>query len=170
MTSSRTLDREVDSAKETLSEAADVASERLNVAARSVQDAAVRYAEDGKQVAANQMSDIAHAARAASDALADRDQPFVARMAADAADGIDTMAEAVADRSVDEIMDGAQNFARKNPVVFFAAAVLAGVVVGRFAKASSERVHRADQDAGDAPVVAPSGSKRAVEASRTLSS
>ncbi|XWN30647.1 MAG: hypothetical protein ROR55_24785 [Devosia sp.] len=170
MTSSRTLDREVDSAKETLSQAADVASERLNKATQSVQDAAVRYAEDGKQVAANQMSDIAHAARAASDALAERDQPFVARIAADAAEGIDTIAEAVADRSVNEIMDGAQDFARKNPAVFFAAAVLAGVVIGRFAKASSERAHSDDQGAPDAPVVAPSGSKRAVAASRTINS
>jgi hypothetical protein len=54
-----------------------------------------------------------------------------------------------------QMVDSVHRFARHNPGVFILGSVLAGVALGRFAKASSERVDHPDDCEGAGDAVSP---------------
>lgn len=134
---------ETASASEKLHEAQDAVRDGLKDATGKATDAARQAAEQHKSAAAASMSDFAMAIRAASDELGKQDQGLAARVVREAADGLGKMSSAVSGSSVDEMIRSVTRFGRDNPAAFLTGAVLAGVALGRFAKASSERDHPA---------------------------
>jgi F0F1-type ATP synthase membrane subunit b/b' len=136
------LEREATSAREKLSEARRMAEEQ----ARSIVDDAAHqarsYADTQKEMAARSLKDFADAVRNASDELGQRDQSLAARFVREAAGGLESLSQSVNSRSFDGMLDTVRDFARSNPTAFVAGSVLAGVAIGRFARASNEREHR----------------------------
>lgn len=135
------IQREANSASEKLREAKDEAAREVKGLVGTAQDTATHYVEEGKEVAAGHLNTFANAVRKASDELSANDQGVAARLVTEAADGLQKVANSISGASVDEMMTSVTAFARRNPGALVIGAVLAGVALGRFAKASSERSH-----------------------------
>ena len=139
MSTKDNLEKEAHSASEKLHEASDSLKSGARQAADEAQRTANAYAEQGRAAAAGGISDFASAIRRASDELGQRDQDLAARLVSQAASSLEDIANTVSHTSVDDVMHSMKGFARRNPAVFVGGAVLAGLAVGRFLRASNER-------------------------------
>lgn len=162
MSTKETLEREADSANEKLHEASDSMKSGARQAADEAQRAAQAYAEQGKTAAASSLNDFASAVRRASDELNERDQSLAATLVSQAATSLEEVASSISGSSVDDVMHSMQGFARRNPAALVVGAVLAGIALGRFARASGSRDHRhaAPAPAGYRPPPAYAGAPR----------
>jgi hypothetical protein len=101
-------------------------------------------AEEQKAAGADRITGIAEAIRRAADAIEGelpQASPYIRRAAAE----LETVSETVRRRDVRELVRNVQDFARKNPTVFIGGSILAGIVLVRFLKSSSQSY----QDRGD---------------------
>ncbi len=80
--------------------------------------------------------DASTALHAAGDALHDENRDAFARYAEQAAGQVEQFTSAIRDRSVGEILDEAERFARREPGLFIGGAFLLGIAGARFLKAS----------------------------------
>lgn len=143
-------------------QAADMA-EDLKGQAKGLTEAASEKAEDvadqSRKAGAAQVEGLAGAVRHVADDL-EATLPGVARHVRAAADSVDGIAESLRGRNVGELLGEVTDFARRQPVAFFGAAVLAGFAVSRFAKSSAVAesnapVNKGAAFAGQAPGWAP---------------
>lgn len=141
MSTKDNLEREATSASEKLHDAGETIRSSAKGAAEDAKSTASAYAEQGKTAAATGLTDFASAVRRASDELQDRDQGLAAKLVSQAASSLEDVASSVSGSSLDDVMHSVQGFARRNPAAFVVGAVLAGVALGRFARASGERDH-----------------------------
>jgi hypothetical protein len=102
-------------------------------------------AEEQKTAGADRLDAVARAVHDAADRL----EPELPRQASgyihEAAGGIERASAAIRERSIDDLLQIATNFARRQPVAFLAGAVLTGFALTRFLKSSASM----DRDAGD---------------------
>lgn len=138
--------------RSTLEEVAEIVGSNARAALSDVLRAINAYAQDNKGAAARQLDDYADAASKASSALGARDNDLGARLLGEAADHMSRASERVAHASADDIADGLETTARRNPAAFAAGAVLAGVALGYLLKAA------ASERAGQGPSRLPSPS------------
>ncbi|MDW6020564.1 hypothetical protein SAZ10_02180 [Mesorhizobium sp. BAC0120] len=110
-------------------------------AAETARDKAGEFAERGKAAGAGRMEGFARAARRAADDLQE-DSPQIAGYVRQAADGLQQASSSIRSRSVGEIMDMVEDFARRQPTAYFSGAVLAGFVLSRFVKSRPDRSRR----------------------------
>ncbi|MFC3126107.1 hypothetical protein ACFOD4_13650 [Pseudoroseomonas globiformis] len=115
---------------------ADIKDAGADVAA-AAKSKAEDLAERGKQVGADRGEGLAGAARRVADDL-EETSPEIARHVRSAADSISSVSASLRDRSVGDLLNEVNGFARRQPAAFFGAAVLAGFAITRFAKSSSE--------------------------------
>lgn len=94
------------------------------------------FAEEQKQAGADQAKGLAEATHRAADQLRDV-SPQIAHYVHEAASSIEGMARALRERSPGELIGQAEDLARRQPVAFFGAAVLAGFALARFARSSA---------------------------------
>ncbi|WP_420392832.1 hypothetical protein [Acuticoccus sp.] len=139
MSTKDNLEREASSANSKLNEASDTIRSGARQAAEEAQRTASAYADQGKTAAASALTDFASAVRRASDELGQRDQGLAARLVSQAASSLEDAASSVSGASLDDVMGSVQGFARRNPTAFVVGSVLAGIALGRFAKATAER-------------------------------
>ena len=111
----------------------------------TAKERAASMADDGKRAGAEQAQGLARAIHRAADDL-EAESPELARVIHDAAGTVDGMARALRDRSPAEMLRGAEDFARSQPMFFFGAAALAGFALTRFARASATHRHAHMQD------------------------
>lgn len=138
MTAKDNLKTEADSAKQKIRDAADATVEYAEEAKDESKRLAGVYAERGKDAIGSSLGDFASAIRRAGDELDERDQGLAAQLVSRAARGLEDAAHAVSGTNVDDVLGSTKAFARRNPAAFTAGAVLAGVALARFAKATSE--------------------------------
>jgi hypothetical protein len=110
-------------------------------AAETARDKASEFAERGKTAGAGRMEGFARAARRAADDLQE-ESPEIAGYVRQAASGLQQAASSVRSRSVGEVMDMVEDFARRQPTAYFGSAVLAGFVLSRFVKSRADRPQR----------------------------
>ncbi len=91
----------------------------------------------GRDAGASAIHDIAASARDVADSLEER-QPDLARYARRAADSAEELSEAIRTRSVGDLLRDVDGFARREPVAFFGAALVAGFALTRFLGASGQ--------------------------------
>lgn len=101
-------------------------------------DAARGFAEKQKDLVAGQLEGIANAVGRVADELETEDAP-TAGYARTVADGMRRFTDDLQNRDVDAIVAMSQDFGRKHPGAFAAAAALAGFAASRFLVASSHR-------------------------------
>ena len=134
-----------------LDQAAEALQEEAARAGEEARRAATATADEGKRYAADTVQDFAAAARVAGDALNGRDRTVAARFVTEAADGLAHTADSIQGASVDDVVDGVSRFARRNPGAFLIGAVIAGVALGSFARAASDRARsRGDEETSPA--------------------
>ncbi|MGG5808558.1 hypothetical protein [Falsiroseomonas sp. CW058] len=112
---------------------------------QAVQARAEGIAEQGKRSTAEQAEGLARAVHRAAEEL-EGATPQLASIVHDAAGTIDGMARSLRESSPGDLIQGVQDFARRQPLAFFGAAVLAGFALARFARASNP--HRHDEYGG----------------------
>ncbi|MAM39892.1 MAG: hypothetical protein CL949_15650 [Erythrobacter sp.] len=136
-TSSQTADKTA--VEDIKDQARDVASQ--------VSDQAVGYADQAKTSAADEVQGVASALRTAANEL--RDGSPQARTFSQIADTLADASDSLRDKDLGQMMTAANEFAKRNPLIFLGSALLVGFAATRFAKASSN---------GNNPVTTPSGS------------
>jgi hypothetical protein len=111
----------------------------------AVQDRAQGAVEEGKRMGVEQVDGIARAIHRAASEL-EGTSPQLASFVHDAAGSIDNIARSLRESGPSDMVQGVTDFARRNPLAFFGASVLAGFAIARFARASSPRVQHAYGD------------------------
>jgi len=96
---------------------------------------AQRIAEHQKTATAERIGGLAHATDSAADELA-TEIPQAAEALHGMAARLQDAATALREHNVDELLRGTGDFARNQPVTFFAGAVLAGFALSRFLKST----------------------------------
>ena len=127
--------------KDQAKKSAEMAKKKASEAAEQAKTKARSFADEKKEEAAGQVGGVASALRSTADNLEGEDQASMAGYARQAASGLDRVSDALSNRNVDDLLETAEDLARSQPVAFIGGAVLAGFVLARFAKSSSERRH-----------------------------
>jgi uncharacterized phage infection (PIP) family protein YhgE len=112
----------IDDAKTVVSSMADEARSRI-----------AEIIDQQKALGADKLSGISKAAQSAANDL-DGQNPHVARLVRDAAGSVEKIAGDLRDSTLTDVVASVSEFARKQPVAFFAGSVLAGFVLARFIK------------------------------------
>jgi hypothetical protein len=120
-----------DVAQDKLKEAADVARGVASGAVDQVQDKAREQQRSGADFIHRFADNIREAARAFGN-----DAPFAARGINSTADYVEDAAGKIRDGNFRDLVDGATNFAKRQPAAFLGISVLAGFAAVRFLKAS----------------------------------
>ena len=105
---------------------------------QDAKDGARSMLDEQKHTAANGIGDLAAALSTSATDLGNRNQATVARMAEYAADGLEQVSGALQGRDLDGLVRETESYARRQPVVFFGAAVVAGFLAVRFLKSTSQ--------------------------------
>jgi hypothetical protein len=124
--------------------AATVKAEAAHFASAAGEKAQEKLAE-GQKVVGDGLGQFADALKQAAEGLEGGDQGLIAGLVKQAAEGLESVSRVVADKRPEEILHAARDFGRENPGVFLAASILAGVALGRLARASGAR----DRDTGE---------------------
>jgi hypothetical protein len=91
-----------------------------------------------QQTAASSLGSFAEALRkSAREMQGDQQQAGVARFAQSAADGLEKLSGSLRSKDLDGMLRDAESLARRQPVLFFGAAVAAGFLAVRFLKSSN---------------------------------
>jgi len=120
-----------DTAREKFKEAADAAKDAAAGAADRFQDQTREQQRSGADFVGRFAGNIRDAARAF-----ENDVPFAARGINSAAEYVDEAAEKIRNGSFRDLVDGATDFAKRQPAAFLGLSVLAGFAAVRFLKAS----------------------------------
>lgn len=118
--------------------AATVKAQAAHLASAAGDQAQEKIAE-GQKVVGDGLGQFADALKQAADGLEDNDQSLIAGLVKQAAEGLESVSRVVADKRPEDMLRAARDFGRENPGVFLAASILAGVALGRLARASGER-------------------------------
>ncbi|WP_236843408.1 hypothetical protein [Bradyrhizobium icense] len=121
-------------AREKFKEAADAAKDVASGTADRLQEQAGEQQRTGADFIGRLAGDIRNAARAF-----ESDAPFAARSINSAAEYVDEAAEKIRNGSLRDLLDGATDFARRQPAAFLGLSVLAGFAAVRFLKASGNQ-------------------------------
>ena len=125
------------------------AKQMLGDAGRAVREETAQFAgvakerargalDQRKETATRTLGDFADAVRKAGDELTARDQSVASRLVGQAADSLEGLSRTVADKRPEELLDAVRDFGRRNPAAFIGGAVLVGLAIGRFARASAQ--------------------------------
>lgn len=117
---------------------AERARERAGDAADTARGKAESTVSRQKDRATGQLDSISSALRQTSGSLRGEHQDAVAGVIENAASQVDRLSHYLRNRSVGDLMDEAQDLARREPALFLGGAFLLGIVGARFMK-SSER-------------------------------
>jgi len=130
--------REAASARDEAARAGSTLKDEASRLAAGAKEKAYESVEEGKSIATGSLNDFTAAIRKASDELGERDQSMAANLVREAASGLESVSNAIEGKSIQEIASSVAGFARRQPTAFFIGAALAGIALGRFARASGE--------------------------------
>lgn len=154
-------------AKQALGQATDTLKQEAQTFASAAQQRARGEVQKHAQTATKTLGDFANAIRRAGDELAQNDQSLGAQLVRQAADGLESLSRNLADKDPEDLLDNVREFGRRNPMAFIGGAVLVGVALGRFIRASDEggEAGLADDMGGEAyPIVETSAYATGAEA------
>lgn len=132
------VSEEISSAREEVHSIGSKVRDEAKAAAAAVRDKVDEGMASGKSALTGSLDDFSAAIRKASDELSERDQVSAAKLVREAAAGLERATEVVKGKNVREIAGSVATFARERPTMFFIGAALAGLALGRFARASSQ--------------------------------
>lgn len=123
--------------KEQISSVAAAAKNEANVLIEPMKDKAMEMAEEQRKTGAVEVGRVAKAVHAVAGEI-EKEIPQAAGYIRSAAEGLEQASSAIQNRSVGELVDFVEDFARRNPAAFFGTSVLAGFVLSRFLKSTGE--------------------------------
>jgi len=148
-------------AKEAIGQAGQTLKAEAQTFASAAQERVRAEAQRGTQAGAKTLGDFANAIRRAGDELATADQSPASRLVQQAADGLESLSRNLADKDPGDLLNAVRDFGRRNPAAFIGGAVLVGLALGRFVRASDpaapearfadENLALVEEDAFDGP-------------------
>lgn len=123
-------------AKQVVGQATQALKTEAQSFAALAQERARAEAQKHTETATRTLGDFANAVRRAGDELAGADQSPAARLVSKAADGLESLSRNLSDKQPEDILNAVRDFGRRNPAAFIGGAVLVGVALGRFVRAS----------------------------------
>jgi hypothetical protein len=114
--------------------------DKAQEAAEPLKEKARGAAEAQKQAGADQLASLGAAVHGAASEVS-KELPQAAAYIHSAADSLQSASSALRERSAEDIVNGFNDFARKQPAAAFAGAVLAGFALARFLKSSNTDQH-----------------------------
>ena len=123
--------------KNKAAEAAQAVKDKTGTGLDDLKSEAGRRGEDAKGQAAEEISRTSSALRKAAGEF--EDGSLQHKLFAQAADQAEALSETLSNRSVDQIIESVAGFGKRNPAALIGGAVLAGLVMARFAKASAQK-------------------------------
>lgn len=102
-----------------------------------VRDGATSQLTTQKGRVTDSLTSLAQAVRQSTESLRGNEQPAVAQYVEQAAGQLERLSNRLRDRDVKDLMQDAQQFARRQPAIFIGAAFAAGLLAARFMKSSS---------------------------------
>ena len=138
-------------AKEIVGQAGHALKAEAQSFASAAQDRVRTEAQKGTQAGAKTLGDFANAVRRAGDELSQSDQSPASRLVRQAADGLESLSRNLADKDPGDLLNSVRDFGRRNPAAFIGGAVLVGLALGRFARASeggADATQLRDEDLG----------------------
>ncbi len=123
--------------KEQAQDVVDQAQSKAGQVADQARSQAVSQVESRKGQAADSIGSVADAARGLGQQLRENDQGTMAHYVDQLADSIDGFSTYLRHTDLADIVEDAQDFARRQPALFLGGAFLVGVVAARFLKSSS---------------------------------
>lgn len=129
----------VQQAKEAAKQAVDQVQQKAQEVASQAQDQAKSAVNTRKDQAVEQLGSVAQAIRTTSTELRNQNSDTVAQYADQVADRVDRISGYLQERDVDQLLEDAENMARRQPELFLGGAFIVGLLVGRFIKSSGER-------------------------------
>lgn len=149
----------LDAVKDRMSDAGNSLKSEVRSFAGAAQERVATEAQKGVETAGKTLGDFANAVRRAGDELAGADQNPAARLVGKAADGLEQFSRSLEGKDPGDLLDAVRDFGRRNPLVFVGGAVLVGLALGRFARASdrrgSEALAQLEGPATPAPYTSP---------------
>lgn len=112
-------------------------------AAEQAKDSAEEVADEQMKIGAEHMDRVSGAIAKAADDLS-ASSPLIAHYARSMASGLSDMSGKMRNQRAGDILRDATAYARREPMVFFGAAVLAGFVLSRFVKSSGDDIGSGD--------------------------
>jgi len=125
-------------ASETVSQAKQAVSQSLDQAKRQVQTTF----DERKTQAAGRLGGIATALRQTGEQLNAQNETQFGQYAQSAAEQIDNWSNMLQTKNLNELMNEVHDFAHRQPELFIAGSLAAGLLLGRFLKSSSARASR----------------------------
>ncbi|MEO7723688.1 MAG: YtxH domain-containing protein [Chthoniobacterales bacterium] len=119
-------------------EGIDEAKDKAQEAAGKAGDYAVKLARDQKETLANKVDEYRDAAKAAVEKLQDEEHAVAADKIKWAASSLDRLSKYLRETEPRELLQGANDFARRRPEVVFGGLFMVGLGLARFLKASNE--------------------------------
>lgn len=126
----------VDQARSSAEEVVGKAREKASEAAGQAQDKARSQLSMGKDRVADSMESVAHALRSSTEQMQGQEAGFVGDYMNRAADKVSEFSYQLREKDVNELVRDAENFARREPVIFMAGAFALGLIAARFLKSS----------------------------------
>ena len=102
-----------------------------------VRDGATSQLATQKGRVTDSLTSLAQAVRQSTESLRGSQQPAVAQYAEKAAGQLERLSNRLRDRDGKDLVQDAQQFARRQPAIFIGAAFAAGLLAARFLKSSS---------------------------------
>ncbi|MGZ8940695.1 MAG: hypothetical protein ACXW32_15935, partial [Limisphaerales bacterium] len=128
-----------DSVKQKAKQTKDKVLEKGSEAIHQAKDKTRSFAEDRKSQLGERIHGYSSSVRRAANKLRDEEDPNIAHYADVVAEKLDQAADYVQSREPGMILHDIEKAARRRPEIFFGGMFLAGLVLSRFLKASSER-------------------------------
>ena len=118
--------------------AGQAAKDQASAVWSDTKDSARSMIGNQQKAAASGLGQFAGALRKAAREMGDgNEQAPMSRMIESAADGLERFSGSLREKDLDGLVRDAESFARRQPLVFFGAAIAAGFLAMRFMKASS---------------------------------
>lgn len=109
--------------------------------------------EGQKHTAADEIGGMANALRRTAQQLNEQDQPSTAHYAERAADALGNVASTLRDRDFGSLIKQTEDFARRQPGIFFGGSVVTGFLLARFLKSSSTNREAPSESASEGLIV-----------------
>jgi hypothetical protein len=139
-------------AKQMLGQAGQALKSEAQTFASAAQEKARAEALKQQETATKTLGDFANAIRRAGDELSNANQSPAARLIGQAADGLENLTRSLEGKQPEDLLNDVRGFARSHPLAFISGAVLVGVALGRFVRASESNAF--DSSAGYDPSLA----------------
>ena len=140
------IKEKADQVQQKTSELANEAQQQATHLSQQAKNEAKSSLQSQKETAAKELHGVANALRQTSSTLRQQDQTMFAQYSNRAADSVERVSNYLAEHDVEDFVNEAEDFARRQPELFIGGAFTLGLLAARFLKSSASTYEGDDTD------------------------